>query len=253
MGKIAFVFPGQGAQAVGMGLALYEKYPSARAVFDRAGEAVKKLCFEGSQADLDITVNAQPCLFTVDLACAAALNERGVYAAGAAGFSLGEIPALAHCGLLNAEQAFDLVAFRGEIMQDCAARNPGGMLAVMGLDAAAVMEICGETRGAYPANFNSEKQTVVAFGEQSFDALKEAVSARGGKAIRLATSGAFHCPFMDGAAAGMADYAANLPFGAMKTPLYANATARVYENPAALVARQINSPVLWRETIENMV
>jgi len=97
MGKIAFVFPGQGTQSVGMGLAFYKHFQSAATIFDMAGETIKYLCFEGPQDELNLTVNTQPCLFTMSLACAAVLNEYGIKAGGAAGFSLGEITGLAYC------------------------------------------------------------------------------------------------------------------------------------------------------------
>jgi [acyl-carrier-protein] S-malonyltransferase len=253
MRKLAFVFPGQGVQSVGMGKDLYQRCAAAAAVFDTAGEDLKDLCFNGPQSELDKTENAQPSLFVTELACAAALNANGIMAQGLAGFSLGEIPALAHSGLMSFEQAFDFVRFRAKIMQECAGKNPGGMLAVLGLSAETVINICNGVNGAYPANFNSDKQTVVAFAEPGLDDLKAAVTAAGGKAVRLATSGAFHCLFMNHAADAIAKYMQNIPFGEMRLPLYANTTARVYDNPAELLSRQVNHPVLWRDTIENMI
>jgi [acyl-carrier-protein] S-malonyltransferase len=251
--KVAFVFPGQGAQTVGMTADLYQKYKSARRVFNILGDTVKEMCFNGPQAELDLTVNAQPCLFAADLACAAALNEAGIYADGMAGFSLGEIPALVGCGLLSLEQALEFVTFRAETMHEAALENPGGMLAVLGISSGQVIEICKNVKGAYPANFNGEKQTVAAFKEEAFEELNAAVASNRGRGVRLATSGPFHSPYMDKASSKIGEYLESVEFGKMSIPLYANATAQVYANPRDLLTRQVNSPVLWLQTIENMV
>jgi [acyl-carrier-protein] S-malonyltransferase len=251
--KVAFVFPGQGAQVVGMAADLYRDYKSAAQVFDTAGDEVKNICFNGPQSELDLTVNAQPCLFAADLACAAALNEAGVHFDGAAGFSLGEIPALVSCGLLDIEQALSFVNFRAKTMHEAALSNPGGMMAVLGLSAAQVIEICDGIDGAYPANFNGEKQTVVAFAEAAYDELNAAVTANRGRGVRLATSGPFHSPFMDDASAVIGSYLDKLNFNEMTIPLYANATGQIYTDARGLLTHQVNSPVLWTQTIENMI
>ncbi len=142
---------------------------------------------------------------------------------------------------------------RAKAMHECALRHPGGMAAVMRLSADDVIQLCAETEGVYPANFNSEKQTVAAFSEDAFDNLKSNADARGGKIIRLATSGAFHSPFMDEASAVIGEYLRTVRFNKTEIPLYANLTAKIYDNPVQLLSRQVNSPVLWRITIENMV
>jgi [acyl-carrier-protein] S-malonyltransferase len=250
--KVAFVFPGQGAQTVGMAADLYRDYKPAAAVFDAAGDAVKNLCFNGPQSELDLTVNAQPCLFAADLACMAALNEAGVHADGAAGFSLGEVPALVCCGLLNLEQALAFVNFRAKTMHEAAVNNPGGMMAVLGLNAEQVIAICKVVKDTYPANFNGEKQTVVAFAESAYEELNAAVTANRGRAVRLATSGPFHSPFMDDASAKIGGYLNGLTFGNITIPLYANVTGEVYTDAVKMLTRQVNSPVLWTRIIENM-
>lgn len=252
MGKIAFVFAGQGAQYAGMGKDLYDASPAARAVFDLAGEEVKRLCFSGPADALNRTVNAQPCLFSVDLACAEALNEAGVYAEGAAGFSLGEIPALSFCGLLGTEDALALVRLRADAMQRCANEHPGAMIAVLRLTAEQVEAVCAELDGAYAVNFNAPGQTVVACAEQTAEQLTSRISSLGGKALRLAVGGAFHCPFMRGAREALGDFVSGRSFGKMRIPLYANATGEVYADPEALIPRQVASPVLWQKTIERM-
>jgi [acyl-carrier-protein] S-malonyltransferase len=253
MGKIAFVFAGQGSQFPGMGKDLYDNFASAKRVFDMAGTSVKEMCFNGSADELTQTVNAQPCLFAVNLACAAVLTESGIKADGAAGFSLGEIPALAFCGLMEEEQAFNFVNFRAKVMNECAQKNAGEMYAVLKLPADKVSEICEGNPGCYPVNYNCPGQTVAACSCGSSEELKAKVTQNGGKAVKLAVSGAFHSPFMDEASVKISEYLRGAEFGEMKIPLYSNVTASVYDSPEKLIARQVNSPVLWQKTIENMV
>ncbi|HWQ51879.1 MAG TPA: ACP S-malonyltransferase [Terriglobales bacterium] len=253
MGKIAFVFAGQGAQQVGMGRDLYETYPAAKAVMDLLPQQLRDVMFDGPAQELSKTVNTQPCLFAMDLACAKLLNENGVFADAVAGFSLGEIPALAYSGVMTESDAFDFVCLRARAMQACGEKNKGAMFAVLRLPAGEVKAVCKSLQNAYPANYNCPGQTVAACGEEVATALVAAVAAAGGKAIPLAVSGAFHSPLMMQAGAEIEAYLAGKAFGQMRIPLYSNVTGELYESPKTLLTLQVTSPVLWQTTIEHMV
>ena len=257
MGKIAFIFSGQGAQYSGMGKELYGASPAAKAVYDMADsvrEGTSKQCFEGSTEELCKTVNTQPCVFTADLAAAYALVERGIKPDCVAGFSLGEIAALAFSKMLSDEEAFKLVCKRGELMDKAATENPGAMAAVMKITPQQVEEICSKFDKTYPVNYNSPAQTVVATTSENADKFCEAVKEAGGRAKLLAVSGAFHSPFMAEAADGLAEYMENVDFSQPETVIYSDVTAKPYEGDyKALVKAQVESPVKWQTIVENMV
>ncbi len=257
MGKIALIFSGQGAQYSGMGKELCEYSEAAKKVFDIADsvrEGTSKQCFEGTAEELSVTVNTQPCVFAADLAAARAVEEKGIKVDCVAGFSLGEIAALAFSGILSDEEAFRLVCKRGELMDKAAKANPGAMLAVMKLPADKIEEVCAGFDSTYPVNYNSPAQTVVATKEENADALIEAFSELKGRAKRLAVSGAFHSPFMSDAAEGLAEYMKDVSFGEPSVPIYSNFTAKPYEGDyKALVKAQVENPVRWQTIVENMV
>lgn len=257
MGKIAFVFSGQGAQYSGMGKAMAQASPAAKAVFDMADsvrEGTSRQCFEGTAEELCQTVNTQPCVFAADLAAAYALTEKGVKPDCVAGFSLGEIAALAFSGMLSDEEAFRLVCRRGELMDKAARENPGAMAAVMKLTPQQVEEICERFDKTYPVNYNSPAQTVVATTTENAEAFCAAVKEAGGKAKLLAVSGAFHSPFMAQAAEGLAEYMQDVEFAEPKTVIYSDVTAKPYEGDyKALIKAQVESPVRWQSIVENMI
>ncbi len=257
MAKTALVFSGQGAQYTGMGKELYECSAAAKAVFDMAEQirpGTIRQCFEGTKEELSVTINTQPCVFITDLAAAAAVAEKGIRPDFVAGFSLGEIAALAFAGMLSYEDAFRLVCKRAELMDQAAKECPGAMAAVMKLTPEQTEEICSSFAQAYPVNYNSPAQTVVAAAADEIDALCAKVKEQKGKAVRLAVSGAFHSPFMDSASQGMRAYLENVTLAEPQIPVYANCTAEPYAGDyKALIAEQINHPVRWQKTIENMV
>lgn len=256
MGKVAFVFAGQGAQYPGMGKALYESSAAAKKVMD-AAEAIRpgtlKMCFEGDKVSLSQTINTQPCLYMVDYACAAALREQGIEPDCVAGFSLGEVAAAAFAGMVSFEEGFRLVMKRAELMQECAERNPGGMAAVVKLSAEKVEEICSQMEEAWPVNYNCPGQIVVACRMDLLDELSGKAKAAGGRALKLNVSGAFHSPYMKEAAEGLREYLKLNPLSTPSVPVYANRTAQPYGGDMnELLAMQAASPVRWQQTVENM-
>jgi len=257
MGKIAFVFSGQGAQYTGMGKELYNCSPAAKAVFDMADsvrEGTSAQCFEGAQEVLNRTVNTQPCVFAADLAAAAAVKEKGIIPDYVAGFSLGEIAALGFSGILSYEEAFKLVCRRGELMDISAHEREGTMVAVLKLVPQKVEEIAARFEDTYPVNYNSPAQTVVATSVQNADKLADAVKEEKGRAVKLAVSGAFHSPFMNSASIGLAQYLDGITLGTPDIPVYSNVTAQPYDGDyKELITKQVINPVQWQKTIENLV
>lgn len=257
MGKVAFVFPGQGAQYPGMGKELAEVSSAAAGVFrmvDAIRPGTSEQCFCGSEELLRETKITQPCMFAVEQAAAAALTEAGIRADMAAGFSLGELAALSYAGNVDASTCFELVCRRGELMQEAAEKVSTAMAAVVRLDNETVEQVCSQFEGVYPVNFNCPGQTVVAGYSEVMASFFTAVKAAGGRAIPLKVSGGFHSPFMAEAAEAFGKLLEEVAFQPSAVTLYSNCTGRPYEgNMRELLAKQICSPVRWEKIVRHMI
>ena len=256
MGKIAFVFSGQGAQKAGMGKAFYESSATAKALFDGA-EALRTgtlaQCFEGTAEELKETQNTQPCLYLADLAAAIAAAEAGITPDGVAGFSLGEIPALAFAEAYSHLDGFQIACARGKAMAKAAAEHPASMLAVMKLENEKIEAICKGFKQVYPVNYNAPGQLVVAGAKEEMDAFSKAVREAGGRGMPVAVGGGFHSPFMDEAAKAFAAEIGRFELKQPAIPVYSNYTTKPYgENVLELMTNQINHSLRWQESIEGM-
>lgn len=257
MGKVAFVFSGQGDQFPGMGKELAEQYPSAAEVFemcDRIRPGTSAMCFEGTAEELRETRNTQPCLFAMELAAATVLQEMGIEPDAVAGFSLGELTACTVSGAVDAETGFQLVCRRGELMQQAAEKQETSMAAVMRLTQEQVEELCGKYENVYPVNFNYPGQISVAGLGTEMTEFAADVKAAGGRAIPLKVKGAFHTPFMAEASDEFAKELAAVEFGENSIELYSDVTALPYgDDIEGLLGRQMCSPVRWENLIRNMI
>ena len=259
MGKIAFLFAGQGAQYVGMGKDLYDNMPEAAKIFDM-GEQVrpdtKKQCFEGDSYTLSKTENTQPCLFLTDLACARALTNKGINPDMIAGFSLGEISALAYADVLSDEEAFKLVTVRGKVMSECASKNPGGMVAVVKLTNEQVDNAAKKYNQVYPVNYNCPGQVSVAGNSEELQEYAKDIKELGGRAIKLAVSGPFHTPFMQEATDVLVNELNTMDVNIPSIKMYSNMTGEIYpENKSEIIdtiAKQASNSVRWESIIRRM-
>lgn len=257
MGKIAFVFSGQGDQFPGMGKQLCEQYSAAAEVFslcDSLREGTSSQCFEGSEDELKETKNTQPCLFAVEMAAFKVLQEKGIKPDMVAGFSLGEVVALTAAEKLSVEDGFKLVCKRGELMQSAAEKFDTSMAAVVKLPNEKVEELCSAYSQVYPVNYNCPGQVSVAGLTEQMPQFSADVKAAGGRAIPLKVKGAFHSPFMNGAAESFAKELEGVAFAKGETQVYSDVTAMPYEgDERELLSKQICSPVKFEKIVRNLI
>lgn len=257
--KIAFLFSGQGAQYPGMFSDLYAEQP-VRKVFDQADSAlersISKLCFNGSQDELNLTHNTQPCVLAADLAAGELLKEKGIVPDAVAGFSLGEYAALAFTGAVSYEDVFPIIQVRADAMQEAVPAGKGAMAALIGKGSDQAGEICEEVKAGYvfPANYNSPVQTVISGEAEAVDEAIAIAESRGITCMKLAVSAPFHCELMRPAAARLEELFKTKSFFAPTIPVYMNVDGEA-ANEAEIkekLVRQAMSPVQWVKTLQNM-
>ncbi len=262
-GRTAFVFPGQASQREGMAVQLLSDSAEARELFRRASEVLgldlAGVCTTGNEAILTRTDIAQPALLTTCIGWLSVVRSRGIESSLVAGHSMGEFSAWVAAGALEFEAALRLVRRRGELMEEAAERNPGGMLAIIGLGDERVIELCDKARSAgvvTPANFNCPGQLVISGQPDALAKAADLAKAERGRAIPLKVSGAFHSPLMDDAAYEFSRLVAALPIADPKVGVVANATAEPVTTAAGVrevISRQMTSPVLWTSSVRRMV
>lgn len=260
--QTAFLFPGQGSQAVGMGKDLFDNYVAAREVFEEAddalGFALSEMCFAGSEADLQMTANTQPAILTTSIAAYRAMKAEGFAAPiFGAGHSLGEYSALVAAGVLDFADAVKTVRRRGTYMQEAVPAGVGAMAAILGSDLSTIEEACTEAAGGQvcsPANINSPSQIVIAGNAEAIDRACEILKEKGAKrAIKLNVSAPFHCALMMPAQEKLAGDLKALRYGDFEFPVVQNIDAGANSDPSKVcdaLTQQVSSPVRWLQSVE---
>lgn len=262
---IAFIFPGQGSQYVGMGKELYEAFETARKAFDEAcqilGFDLKRLCFEGNSDELKLTSNTQPAILTASVAALKVLNEEtGIRPDFVAGHSLGEYSALVAGGALSFTDAIHVVRKRGEFMQNAVPEGSGAMAAILGLSKEVVEGVCSEVSTdeliVGPANFNTQEQTVISGHKQAVEQACSLAKSKGArKTVLLEVSGPFHSRLMNSAAKRLEEVLCKVRVTELEIPVVANVDARPNIDPSRIkeiLVEQVSAPVRWCESIKTM-
>lgn len=264
MERTAFIFPGQGSQYVGMAKDLYENNVKVQKQIDEAEDLLdfplKDICFEGPEKLLTQSQYTQPAIFVHSAIVDTLVKQKGLYPEAVAGHSLGEYSALYSAGVLNFEDALNLVKIRGALMQEAGEENPGTMAAIIGLDSEKVVNLCNIASSVgivKPANFNSPGQIVISGSVQGVERAMMLAKEAGARIVKkLPVSGAFHSPLMEGALGGLVDALENAPFDNPEVPVYTNVNAEPETNPEKLrllAQKGLLSPVRWEDIIKNMV
>ncbi|EGD52944.1 malonyl CoA-acyl carrier protein transacylase [Thermoanaerobacter ethanolicus JW 200] len=261
--KVAFIYPGQGAQYAGMGKEIYQKYQEAREIFERADEAlgfsISELCFEGPEEELMKTENTQPAILTVSVALTKVLQKRGINAEVTAGLSLGEYSSLVLAEALDFEDAVRLVKNRGKYMQEVVPQGVGTMAAILGLENEVVEEICrtvSQVGKVEPANYNCPGQLVISGEVKAVEKAVELAKEKGAKrAVVLAVSAPFHCSMLKKAGELLERDLEKIEIKDLKIPVVSNVTADYASKDQVkdLLIKQVSHPVLWEQSVKRMI